>query len=216
MTTPTDILRQAINYELSNVHTCLPARIVSYDYTRQKADVQPLLNKRYKTNQPQGEILPMPQITNVPVIFPRTAEFSIHFPIKEGDLVMLLFSERSIDLWLTVGGQVTPQDPRKFDLSDAIALVGLYPFSEASPAEDNENFILKFQDAKVKISPDGKYCVHGQTEELMNILDELFIAIQAITVAADQGGVPNPTIPINNAATFASLQTRFNTLKGDC
>lgn len=212
MTTPTDIFRQAINSQISNIHTCLPGRIVSYDFSVQKATVKPLLSKRYKDDTIQS----IPEIPNVPVIFPRSSSFSMHWPLNPGDLVLLLFSERSLDQWLNSGGEIAPLDPRKFDLSDAIAIPGLYPFSETSPAEDNDNFIIQIGSSKMKISQDGTYCFHGATEELMGIIDELFDAIEAITVAADQGGVPNPAIPINNIATFTSLQTRFNTLKGNC
>ena len=37
MTTPTDIIRQAINFQLSNVNTCLPARIETYESSEKKA-----------------------------------------------------------------------------------------------------------------------------------------------------------------------------------
>jgi len=212
MTTPTDILRQAISAQLINVHTSFPATILSYDYTKQKANLQPSLKRKYKN----GEIISLPVLTNVPVVFPRTANFSIHFPLNEGDRVLVFCCERSLDQWLSNGNNEAPLDSRKFSLSDAMAIPGLYPFSETSPAEDNQNFILKFENSKLKISPTGTLCFHGQSEELMSILDELFTAIENITIAADQGGVPNPTIPINNLATFTLLQSRFNTLKGTC
>jgi len=205
MTTPTDIIRQAINYEISNIHTCMPATIVSYDYTLQKAVVKPQLNRKYQGNQ----VLEFPNLINVPVVFPRTANFSIHFPLNAGDKVMILFSERSLEEWLQQGDQVTPNDPRKFDLSDAIAIVGLYDFSETSPAEDNENFIIKFGSAKLKINPDGTYCFHGASEELMNILDELFSILQLAKVASFGS-------PFVNVLDFQALQIRFNTLKGNC
>lgn len=212
MTTPADILRQAINSQIENIHTAIPASIVNYDFEEQKATVQPLIRNRFR----DGRVEDMPEIVAVPVIFPRTANFSLHYPLNRGDYVLLLFMEKSIDQWLETGGQSTPLDSRKFDLSDAVAIPGLYPFSLLSPAEDNENVQVNFGLSKIKISPTGQYCVHGASEELMSILDELFTAISAITIAADQSGVPNPVIPINNLSTFTALQTRFNTLKGDC
>jgi len=221
MTTPTDIIRQAISSELCGIHTCLPATIVTYDYTVQKATVQPLLNRRYKDGTPQGDIQPLPEITNVPVIFPRTGNFSMHYPLNAGDNVMIMFSERSIDQWLTTGGQVTPNDPRKFDLSDAIAIPGLYPFSEASPAEDNTSFTIQIGSTKLKLDPSGTFCFHGVSEELMNIIDELFSLISAITttvIVPPTGGIPSPGVPfaIDNSVAISALRTRFDTLKGDC
>lgn len=207
MTTPTDIIRQAVQSQLAGMHTCLPGRIVSYDYTVQKATVQPLLSKRYKDDTTQQ----LPEIPNVPVIFPRSANFSMHWPLNSGDLVMLAFSERSIDQWLNQGGIIAPLDARKFDLSDAIAIPGLYPFSSPSPAEDNDNFIIQMGSAKLKMSPDGKWCFHGATEELMGIIDELFGLLETTTVTTSLG--PQPFI---NVASYTALKLRFETLKGDC
>ena len=212
MTTPADIMRQAINYQLRGANTAMPGSIVSYDYTQQKAQVQPDLRRKYK----DGSVQSMPELVNVPVIFPQGGGFHMHWPLNPGDTVLLVFSQRSMDEWLKSGGEVTPQDPRMLDLSDAIAIPGLIPFSPASPAADNQNFNLEMGSARMRISPSGQFCFRGVSEELMSILDEMFSAIQAITVAADQAGVPNPVIPINNLATFTALQARFNTLKGSC
>lgn len=217
MTTPSDIIRQAINYELRGVNSCIPASIVSYDYTKQQATVQPLLKARYKNGTTQGDIQSLPKITNVPVIFPKGGTFHMHWPLSVGDSVLLVFSQRSLDNWLVDGNEEAPQDPRMFDFSDAIAIPGLIPFSPASPAEDNENFVIQMGSAKMKLDPSGKFCFHGLTEELMSILDELFTLISSITtLAVAVPGNPAVFIPISNASAFTALQTRFNTLKGDC
>src|SRR5277367_520337 len=107
MTSPktlNDAISLATNYALTGIHTALPASIISYDYTTQKATVQPLLNKVFSN----GTTMPMPVLNNVPVIFPRAGGASLTFPVVEGDTCLLLFMERSIDLWLTIGGQVSP------------------------------------------------------------------------------------------------------------
>jgi len=45
MTTITDALRQAIQFQLYDLHTALPGVIVSYDFAKQKAEIQPTLKK---------------------------------------------------------------------------------------------------------------------------------------------------------------------------
>lgn len=207
MTTPTDIIRQAFNSMACQMHTCLPAEIVKYDYTEQKAQVKILLRKQLK----DGQVYTYPEITNVPVMFPRANNFSIHYPLNAGDKVAVFFSERSLDEWLEKGGTVTPTDPRKFDLSDAIAIPGLYPFSDSSPAEDNENFIIQIGSAKLKMAPDGTFCFHGASEELMGIIDELFTLLENTTVNTSLG--PQPFL---NVLSYTALKARFETLKGDC
>ncbi len=116
MTTMTDAMRQAVLFQLYDVHTALPGTIISYDSTLQKATIHPSLKKSYL----DGTTQEMPILNNVPVIFPRAGGASLTFPVVQGDTCLLLFIERSIDLWKSVGGVVAPDDPRKFDLSDAL------------------------------------------------------------------------------------------------
>jgi hypothetical protein len=58
--------------------------------------------------------------------------FSMSWPLAEGDTVKLVVADRSIDEWLTEGGEdVTPSDLRKHDFSDAIVEPGLRSFADA-------------------------------------------------------------------------------------
>ena len=167
MTSPVtlnDAIKAAIDYKLNNVHTALPASIISYDYTTQKASVQPLLNKSWTSgsnvnpanNNAANELsTPMPVLDNVPVIFPRAGGGGLTFPVVSGDTCLLVFIERSTDLWLTVGGQVTPDDNRKFDLSDAVAIMGLFPFTQTSTADNNTDMVLTYAGSLLRIKANG-------------------------------------------------------------
>lgn len=210
--TPNDILYNAIWAQLNTVHTALPGIIKSFDPSNNKASIQPALNKRFVTGP-----TPLPILENVPVMFPRGNNFSMTFPLTEGDYVLLVFIERSIDLWKGTGGQVTPSDPRKFDLSDAIAIPGLMPLIGQFPDNDNTSFNIQIGQSRFKISPDGTLCFHGASEELMSLLSELIALISTITVTASPApNAPAVPIPINQIIDFTDLQTRFNTLMGDC
>lgn len=136
---------------LSNVHTAMPGIVQSYDAATQKATVKPQLKKNYL----DGTELSLPVVSNVPIIFPRTAKASLTFPIEQGDKVLLIFSERSLDEWLSQGAEVKPQDRRKFDLSDGLAIPGLYDFGTPSPS-DGSSVELKFNDANITIKDDGE------------------------------------------------------------
>ena len=208
MTTPTDIIRQAINFQLSNVNTCLPARIETYESSEKKASVKPVLN----TVTLDGEVLEFPIITNVPVVFPKGGQFAMQWPLSEGDTVLLLFSQRSLDEWLSSGGEVTNSDPRKFNLSDAIAIPGLSPFSESNNF-DNDNFFIDIGLSRLKISPNGTICFQGAQEELMNLIDELIDIVLRLSATP---AVPGTPIGVDLIPTLTLLRTRFNTLKGNC
>ena len=65
-------------------------------------------------------------VTGVPVVFPMGAFGGVTFPVQVGDTVLLVCSSSSLDAWLAGnGGEVDPQDDRRHDLSDAIAIPGL-------------------------------------------------------------------------------------------
>lgn len=218
MTSPitmTDAIRQAITYHLNNVHTALPGAIVSYDFTTQKASIQPLLDKVWA----DGTTTPMPVLENVPVIFPRAGGASLTFPVVEGDTCLLLFIERSIDLWLTVGGQVKPDDPRKFDLSDAVAIMGLFPFSETSQAINNEDVLLTYKNSSITIkesgdiviNTSGKVAIGNSTTEVLDILSQLLADLQGAAVTGTAlGGPLNPAF----TAQALVLQTALDAIKG--
>lgn len=59
------------------------------------------------------------------------------WPLQRGDWVTLEFASRSLDAWLSGGGDdVEPKDPRRHDLSDVMVdPTGPAPFSDALPVE---------------------------------------------------------------------------------
>lgn len=122
----------AIDRFMCEVHTCMPAKVVSYDPSTQTATVQPTLQRVYLV-QGQEHAVDLPEIFQVPVVFPATANAWLRLPLAAGDLVMVHFSERSLDAWSQTNGGSTldPLIPHKFSLADAIAVPGLRPQSQA-------------------------------------------------------------------------------------
>jgi hypothetical protein len=217
--TMTDAIRQSVLYQLNNVHTSLPGKIISYDFTVQKAVIQPLLNKVWTDNTTTA----MPILENVPVIFPRAGGASLTFPVVSGDTCLLVFIERSIDLWLTVGGQVSPDDPRKFDLSDAVAIMGLFPFSETSQATNNTDLLLTYNGSSFRIKQNGdvvietasKIAIGSSLVELLQTISDTLADIAAITTTVIVPSTPfTGTFPIDNATLFTTLQTQIDSIKG--
>ena len=137
MTSPSDVFRSSVYSILSNCHTAMPGIVTAYNASTNKATIQPALNKAFLSGEK-----PLPILENVPIMFSGGSDFTITFPIRPGDYVLLIFCERSIDLWKSEGGQVTPDDPRKFHLSDAIAIPGLQPFNGDFSNRNNQDFTI--------------------------------------------------------------------------
>lgn len=146
MTDVTEV-RRLMGIALSEVHTCLPGAIVSFDGTH--AVVKPALDKSLAS----GESLSAPNIVRVPVCFACGAggKAIVSVPLAAGDPVLLHFAERALENWLS-GTDGEPGDPRQFDLSDAFATPVCRP---GVHAVDTENLVIQLDAATIKISPDG-------------------------------------------------------------
>lgn len=146
-------MRRLFATELADVHTCLPGQIVSYDGVT--AVVQPALTKQLGS----GESLPAPQIFSVPICWPcgdaGGGQAMITVPLKPGDAVVLHFSERALENWLS-GQDGEPGDPRMFDLSDAFATPVCRPGRQRA---DPDNLVVTFAKASITMSPSGEVAI---------------------------------------------------------
>ncbi len=175
--TPTlqQVIKDAVRNGLLDVHTALPARIEKYDHLTQKADIQPLLSKKYKGAV--GGKRNLPVITNVPVQWPATSSGStfIHMPLKKGDIGFAVFCERSLDKYLSGKGEiVSPEDPRTHNISDAFFIPGGRPFPIALQNVNDTDIIIQNETSRIEISPKGKISITGAGgQELLTIIDSL-------------------------------------------
>lgn len=144
--TVSDLIESVMNNTISELHTCIPGVVLEYNPAKQKATVQPLIKRRYKDagNDSRG-LEDMPVVVGVPVMFPAISNGILAFPIKRNDLVLLLFSERSIDNLMFSDGSKTidPADERKHNFSDAIAIPGFFTFNKVI-GTDPDDVVLRF------------------------------------------------------------------------
>lgn len=199
--TMAQIMNNAIEKRLFDLHVSLPASIEKYDGV--KADVRPLLKRKMR----DGTEFELPVITNVPVIWPATADAEIVLPLAAGDTGMLIFAERSLDIWLVQGGSVSPDDFRKFNLSDAQFVPGLRPFNKET-AYDPDRLVMRHGDARVTLKADGKLKIENAAEELLDLIDQLLQALLDARTNTLLG--PQPLVP---PTLFSDIKTKLATLK---
>jgi hypothetical protein len=123
-----DLVLEMIRNNQLDLFTGMPGNIVKYDETTQIATVQPSFKSTYIDPL---EVVSLPPISNVPVVFPRIGKKGVCFPVEVGDPVLLIFMQRSLDDWIDEGGEVEIKDTRLHNINDPIALPGLYPISGA-------------------------------------------------------------------------------------
>jgi hypothetical protein len=114
---------------VADVRVAIPARVERWDAAKQQVDCSPLVKNAYDDEDGVRQVEALPVIPNVPVVFPGGGGFRVTFPIAVGDTVLLVFSDKSLDKWLAVGGSVDPSDDHAHNLSDAIAIPGLRDFA---------------------------------------------------------------------------------------
>lgn len=217
------LLTDIIDNKLYDLHTSMPAKIVSYDSATGMASVQPLLKRKFKN---QSQAVDLPIINKVPVIFPRTATSFIHMPVAPEDIGHLMFSERSIDTWKTLGGSQDPKDVRKHDLSDCVFHLGGYPAitpligAEANCihvknatteviVKNNGDITLKNPVSSIELKSTGKMKFQGVAAELLDELIKLIDADIQHTHATAVGASSPPT----NSATMTLVKTALTGLK---
>jgi len=156
-----EVIRQAIEYRLADLHTSLPGRVEKIDTKTQTVDVKPLIKRQYANPDGSEVIESLPVVPRVPLSFPRAGKFYVTWPIKKGDLVELVFSEASRDSYKAGSGkEIEPDDFRRFDLSDAYAVPGAYPESKAIRNFDADNLSLGVDGgATIVIKEDGNVSV---------------------------------------------------------
>jgi len=154
-----EVLRLALQAHQGNIHVSLPGSVQAYDAATQLADVQPLLKRPLvDADGVELEAESLPILMDVPVRFPRGGGGFSSFPIAKGDLVHLVFVERSMDGWAAGdGAETAPLDYRMHSLADAVAYPGLYPRRRALADAHAENLVWGFDaGSQLHVKPSGE------------------------------------------------------------
>lgn len=112
---------------LADVHTQMPARVVSYDAATNTCSIQPSI-MRIRTDDPNNDgFIILPQIDNVPVKMQGSGKLFLSVCPQVDSYGEYRIQERSIAKWLNNGGSTSPDSLRKFHISDGVFDPGLYP-----------------------------------------------------------------------------------------
>jgi hypothetical protein len=110
--------------EESGSETHMKGVVVAYDPATQKADVQPMVQRRrYVEN---GSFLDdrLPVIPSVPVEFGGSGKWDLIHDLEVGDRVTLHCFQDSLDAWLSSGDEAPGSDLKRGALADCTATPG--------------------------------------------------------------------------------------------
>ena len=105
---------------IDEIHTAIPATVESVNPDGTINATPEIIQK-----DDNGDLLEIPTIYNIPVIETRVGALMIEAPIKKGEKALIIFSEADIDGWVTNRTKSVADDPRRFSITDGIAILGL-------------------------------------------------------------------------------------------
>lgn len=196
-----EVIRMGIELALREMHIALPARVLAA--VPGMVTVQPLLKAQFA----DGTLADLPPILNVPVCAPRGATYFIQLPVFVGDTGLLIFSERSLDLWKVSTGAVSinPLDTRMHDLSDAVFIPGLYPITVPAVAKngapDPTALIVNNGIGEIWVTKAGQFRLGTAAADFLKLTQQLAAAVTALNTAMATGG---PITTPAQAVTWAN------------
>ena len=211
------LINQAIEESSSALRVCMPGRIEKYDPETMLANIQPLLKIKFY-GRTDSQLLPI--INNVPICHTRTGTALIRLPVALGDIVTIVFADRSIESWISGNGEARdPLDTRKHHITDAFAFLGGYPQGLKQTA-NNKNAL------EIVVKSGTKLTIGNGEEELLQLAHNAFTGlktlteqlaqtladIQLITHPYTDDGVPSTTGVPDNAADFATIKTSVDAI----
>jgi hypothetical protein len=156
-----DVVRAWIELHDQDMHTCLIARVQSYDAAKQTADLVPVV--QHAVEQPDGSATyePLPVLPAVPVAQPRNGPWFIALPITPGTYCVVHVLDASTEHWRAGdAAEQVPGDLRRRTLGSCVAYpVNFYPRSDALAHAQGEggDLVIGHDDGtRIRIKPSGE------------------------------------------------------------
>lgn len=198
-----DALLGLIRSEVERVQTTFPGVVVSYNRARQTAVVQVVPRLRWRDPETDELVFEqVPQLPDVPILFPAGAGVSIVWDLAGGDAVWVVLADRCIGEWKDTGNADTePPVPRRWDFSDAVAIPGGQPPAAAlsGTALPSAAGMMVVKAGDLRLGSSGAVSavalaplVEADLNNIVAVLAPFIAAYNAAVVVANGTGVPAP------------------------
>jgi len=206
--------RLAFQGEQSKMWASIPGIVDSVNLDTQTLSVQPSIQGIVLDENSNATNVNLPLCVDVPIVWPRAGGFSLTFPIKQGDEVLLVFASRCIDSWWQNGGVGSQAELRMHDLSDGFAM--LAPTSQPKKLVNvsGENVQLRTDSGTsyIEITPDGKINILTNSE--VNIdANNINISSESLSVNSTSCSVQSSTVDINASSTVSIIAATAATIQ---
>ena len=187
-----ELLQAVLDARLGEIHTALPGRVVSYNSANQTATIQPVGHDD------------IPQIYNVPVIWPRCGSAYIVMPMATGDTGLVIFCERDIQAWRRGATEGASGDVAQHSVSNAVFVPGLATKSNVVTPLANAIVIAA---SKIVIGSAAATESVIKGDSFLSALGSIITVWEAFNDAVD----PVAAVPLNEA--LSAFKLAFSTYK---
>lgn len=215
-----EVINSARDQGARDIYTWIPAKVVKWDASTQRADCQILIKNVTTGEDESRQVVSWPVVCGVPVEFVGAGGFRITCPISDGNTTIegavapatlgsLAFSHRSLDKWLTGGGgEVDPEFDHDHALTDAKFFPGLMPFGAPYSDCPTDHMTIGYDSGQ-------QLHFHGSTIVAGDEAAAQFVALADKVKAwfdAFNGAVSGWVVVANDGG--AALKTALSTLVG--
>lgn len=141
------MFRTVLGKFVQNLDDCLPARVIAYDRTSNRATVQPLI----QMVTTEGERVSRAQVASVPVFQIGAGGWVLHFPIKPGDIGWIKATDRDMSLFLQRLAEGPPNTKRMHSFEDGVFFPAVLS-GHVIAAEDSDHPVFQSLDGSTRVA----------------------------------------------------------------
>ena len=145
MITTAEILRIALLKGACDIRVSLPGRVVRVKSTG-RVDVKIQLRIARPVPDEKLEFYELPELMDVPVVWPSTQAAAIVMRLQVGDPGLIVFADHPLGAWLTAGDVVSPAVHEVHGLSGPTFYPGLWPGDEGPDSLTNVDARFEVRD----------------------------------------------------------------------
>lgn len=172
------------------IWTALPGIVQKVNFTAMTCEVQPAIKATIVNDDGSQQLVSLPLLVDVPIVFPSAGGFTMTFPMAAGDEVLVVMASRCIDAWWQQGGVQPPMEARMHDLSDGFAIPGPRSQPRVIGAINSSKLQIRNDAGTVYLSVGTKFSMTNASTDLKTVLTDLESLLNTFmgTLAAFGGG----------------------------
>jgi ribosomal protein L18E len=164
----------------NDIRVAIPGIVQSFDPVEQTVTVQSAIRERIRDQDGNMSFTDLPLLLDVPVMFPRAGGFVLTMPVVPGDECLVIFGDMCIDAWWSNGGVQNQIEKRRHDLSDGLAIMGVWSQPRVVSGYSTNSAQLRTED--------GSTCIDIKPEEIgVTALNVSVTAADKVIITGTEG-----------------------------